>query len=234
MAELPPPNRRPLDHLRGVLIGVVLLLQLLDATPLPELRESHLRNPMAYDELERWSGMVSSLGRPTDPEELLQAGLALGNASREFRKRVLRPWWPFRKLTGTGQSWGLFAYPDPYAGRLNVDGTDASGETWELYRAPFGHGDHLERQLEYRRVRGVYDDAGDRPKPRKTYERFARWVARETLSQRPDLVEVAVYFERAHLVRPDRRKAEPEVEIRGLHVFTRAELSPERSPGGAP
>ncbi len=219
---MPEPGWGLRDHLRAAAIGLVLLAQALDATPLPELRESHLRNPVAWDEIERWSGLLTDAGLPTSPEELLQFGLGLGEGSRAFRKHLLRPWWPFRRLTGTGQSWGLFAYPDPYAGRLTVNGRAAGGEWFELYRAPTGRGDRLEAQLEYRRVRGVYDDAGDRPKPRKVQSRLNAWIAAEVFAHDPELDEVEIYFERARVVRPDRRKRPPEVEERAREVFHRS------------
>ena len=133
---MPEPGWGLRDHLRAAAIGLVLLAQALDATPLPELRESHLRNPVAWDEIERWSGLLTDAGLPTSPEELLQFGLGLGEGSRAFRKHLLRPWWPFRRLTGTGQSWGLFAYPDPYAGRLTVNGR-AAGQPFTFRKGNF-------------------------------------------------------------------------------------------------
>ncbi len=216
MAE---PTRSLVAHVRALGIALVLLLQLLDATPLPELRESHLRNPIAWDELNRWSRVLTQAGIAMTPEEMLQFGLALGDGSRAFRKVALRPWHPFRRLTGTGQSWGLFAYPDPYAGRLTVDALGADGQWREAYRAPGAGHPALVAQLEYRRVRGVYDDAADRPKPRKVYDRLAAWVAQRTFEELPETTEVKVYFERTHVVRPDRRRGEEESEVRSVRRF---------------
>ena len=204
--------------LRATLIGVVVLAQLIDALPLPELREDHFDNPVAHDELEGWAEALQGAGLDVSPDALREFGLGLGRGSVAFRKLLLRPWFPLRQLTGTGQSWGLFAYPDPYAGRLVVEGR--TGEAWaELYRAPDGGEGSLAARLDYRRTRGVYDDACDRPKPRKIYSRFARWVAEEAFALDPALDEVEVRLDLVHILPPAQRAREkPEKRRHALRV----------------
>lgn len=186
---------------RAGLVTLVLLLQILDAIPLPELRKHHLANPVAQEELVRWSELLTDLGRPTTPEQLAETGLDLGSLAGTFRKVVLKPWHPLRRMTGTGQSWGLFAYPEPASGRLVVDGIGPDG-TETLYSAPGGKGDELETLLEYRRIRGIYDDAGDRPRPRRIYQRFAQFVAERVFADHPELTAVEIRLDLHPLIPP--------------------------------
>jgi hypothetical protein len=210
------------DWARAFAITLVLVLQLLDAVPLPELREHHLANPVAQQELRRWSAVLTDAGVAVTPKELAEVGLQLGSVATTFREAVLKPWYPFRRLTGTGQSWGLFAYPEPATGRLVVEGTGPSGTT-EFYRAPGGNNDSLEHILEYRRVRGVYDDASDRPKPRKVYRRFGEWMAVRLMTENPELTVVQTRLDR-HLIRtPDDGPPLPDTR-RHAQSFTRKNL----------
>jgi len=182
-----------------------LLLQLLDAVPLPELRAKHLANPVAQAELRQWSEVLRSAGVTVTPTELGEIGLQIGSAAGSFRKTALRPWHPFRQLTGTGQSWGLFAYPEPATGRLVLEGRTADGiET--IYRAPGGRYGALDSVLEYRRVRGVYDGASDRPQPRRIYRRFGVWVATRIMQSRPDIDQVEVRLDLHPVRTPDQGK----------------------------
>jgi hypothetical protein len=71
--------------------------------------------------------------------------------------------------------------------------------------------------LRYRRLRGVYDAGGFRTKPRKAYQRFARWIAREVLAEQPDVAEVEVRTLRTHTTLPG-EPPDPSFEVR--HVIT--------------
>lgn len=216
------PALRPWDWIRAGLITVVIILQLLDALPLPELKRHHLNNPVAKRELVRWSEVITGLGHAITPDELAVVGLELGGAAGSFRKLVLKPWHPFRRWTGTGQSWGLFAYPEPASGRLVVDGRGASGVR-TLYRAPGGEGDHLADILEYRRIRGVYDDASDRPRPRPIYRRFGEWVAVEVFETHPDIDYVEIRLDLHPIITPSEGEPQPD-QRRHVRGFNRGEL----------
>jgi hypothetical protein len=214
------PSRR--DQLRAGLIAVVLLLQLLDAVPLPELRAKHLANPVAKAELKQWSEVLHAVGVTVTPTELGEIGLRMGSVAGTFRKTALRPWHPFRQLTGTGQSWGLFAYPEPATGRLVLDGRSAVG-TETFYRAPGGKNDALESVLEYRRIRGVYDGASDRPQPRRIYRRFGVWVASRIMRVRPDITDVEVRLDLHPVRTPDQGRSVAD-KRRHARQYSRAAL----------
>jgi len=220
------PALSPWAWVRAVLITAVLVLQMLDAIPLPELRKHHLANPVAKEELVRWSSLLTDMGRPTTPAQLAEIGLDMGKMAGNFRKKVLKPWHPLRRLTGTGQSWGLFAYPEPATGRLVVDGIGPEG-TETLYSAPGGKGDALETLLEYRRIRGIYDDGGDRPRPRRIYQRFSRFVAARVFEAHPELNAVEVRLDLHPLVPPGQGEPVPDSKRHARRIL-RADL--EASP----
>lgn len=210
---------------RAVLIAVVLVLQLLDAIPLPELKKKHLAEPVAKAEIKRWTQLFNDLGAGVTEAEVTERALAVGGAMGRFRKTVLRPWAPFRHWTGTGQNWGLFAYPYPDAGRLVVDGLTPGKERVTLYQAPGDGEDWLVRRLEYRRVRGIYDDAGDRAKPRALYKALARAVSIEVFERHPELDAVEVRLDLVWAVVPGEGE-EPAQKRRHVRKFYRDKVMP--------
>ncbi len=229
---------RAWPSLRALILTAVLLAQIADAIPLPELHEKDLRHPVAKAELKRWTRTLNGWGLPITEAELAARGLAVGNVATRARQAVLRPWRPFRTLTGTGQSWGLFAFPESHVGRLVIRARAADGDWEELFRAPEdGDGGLLSQRLHFRRVRGIYDDACDRPRPGPLWRRFSRWVAREVFEERPELDEVEVRIDLEHVVPPGRGEPDPP---RVYHA--RLELRQERDamptlddpPEGAP
>ena len=194
-----------------MLIGIVLLSQWLDALPLPELRKKDLQYPVAQDEITRWTGVINSLGVAVTEEEVVTLALEMGRIAIAFRQHTMAPLRPLKRLTGTGQSWGLFAYPDPYAGRLVVDVREGKGEWVTRFSAPGTIGaDRLSQLLRYRRVRGIYDDIGDRPKPGATYSRFADWVAWEVFTESPEITAVQIRLDLVHVTLPGEGEALPE------------------------
>lgn len=197
--------------IRAALISIVLLGQWIDALPLPELRKKDLQYPVAQDEIQRWTGVLNSLGMTLSEEEAVEGALKVGRIAIKFRQVTMAPIRPLKRVTGTGQSWGLFAYPDPYAGRLVVD-VRADKEEWVTrFSAPgtLG-GDRLSQQLRYRRVRGIYDDLGDRPKPSSMYNRFADWVAWQIFTENPEITAVQVRLDLMRIIPPGEGVAPPD------------------------
>ena len=210
--------------LRAALIALVLLVSWVDAMPLPELSAADLRYEVAGDELRAWQQTLGRFGIDVSEAELTRAGLAVGARSTAFRRGILRPFRPFFRLTGVGQAWGLFAYPDPHAGRLVVEGRAGAGEWQPLYVAP-GSGEPLEAVIENRRVRGVYDDVGDRPRPGAAWLRFVDWIAALGFGRYPEVDQIRVRLPFEHVVVPGRPAGadRPEVPLRHSQVRMRAE-----------
>ena len=211
------------DHLRAVLLAGLLLVQAADAIPLPELKPRHLAHPVAKVELRRWARILSDMGRPTSPEEVREFGLWMGGLTTLFRKAVLGPWRPLRTFTGTGQSWGLFAYPEPQAGRLIVEGRREGEPFVPVFRAGELEEGSLGPMLRYRRLRGVWDDAGDRPQPRAVYDRLVDLIAERVFLADPHLVAVEVRIDEVSVILPAEGEDPPEVR---RHVRTRTRPAP--------
>ena len=204
MAEL-----RTWPAVRALLISVVLVAQWVDALPLPELRARDLQHPIAQDEVTRWTTLLNDLGVSLTEEELVARALVVGEGATRFRRASMAPLRPLKRLTGTGQSWGLFAYPDPYAGRLVIEAREKNGAWQVLFSAPGSSSDDLSRLMRYRRVRGIYDDNGDRPKPGSLYNRFVDWVAWDLFQSRPDLDAVQVRLDLVRIIPPGTGEGEP-------------------------
>ena len=224
---------------RAALITVVIGVEWLDALPLPTLQKSHLRHPVAQAELERWTSVLNGAGIPISKEALTEHGLTVGAASVAFRRASMAPFRPIKSRTMTGQSWGLFAYPDPFAGQLIVEVDDGScddvgellpgegsagcdGEWRPLWAAPGQDRSLLSRQLRYRRVRGVYDDAGDLVTPRRIYSRFADWVARAVFAAEPAVDKVRLRIDLIEIRLPG--EAEPPPQRRHQKIRSREQL----------
>jgi hypothetical protein len=206
-----------------VLIAFVILVNWLDGMPIPILKARDLRYAVAREELALWSGFFGAMGLSLSPDELAELALNTSATISGTKRSLMAPWQPVKALTGTGQSWGLFAYPDPHAGRLIVR-AHSGDEQWQtLFSAPEGEGE-LAELLRYRRVRGVWDDAGDRPHPSPLYDRFATEVARRAFAADPSLVELEVRIDLIHIQLPGQTgEARPE-DRRHLRLRTRSQV----------
>jgi len=209
---------------RAVLITVVLFAECVDALPLPVLDESDLEHQVAYDEIRRWRSALSVVGVSLTEEEMIALGLSVGATSISFRRWSMAPIRPFNRVFGIGQAWGLFAYPDPYAGRLTVEVSESDGQWREFFRAPDEGTQRWRQVLRYRRIRGVYDDSGDRRRPTALYGRFVDWVAFEIFETYPDVVSVRVRMDLVHIRAPGEDPGDGETH-RHTVVRNRASLS---------
>lgn len=222
----PPESRGTWPVVRSILIGLVLFVHGSVGAPWPELTKADLSYGVAKDELRRWSGVLTDLGWPHTPEQLSQELLEVSARSRRVRVALHRPFQPLLRLTGTGQAWALFAYPDPYAGRL-VIGERRQGETafTEVYRAP-GQGEpDLVDLVEYRRIRGIYDDKGDRAKPGYAWRRLARYLAARRMAEDPTVLEVELRLDLVTLPIPGQRDDPPADARRHVSRFDRVALA---------
>lgn len=204
--------------LRAGVITVVLLVQALYAAPLPHrLRARDLKEPEVQDELTRWA---AALG--TDADTLSGWLVPFTGAVADSARAVRAPFRPALVFAGVGQSWAMFATPDGWPHRLEIDlWVD---ERWQpLYRrwdpAPWRNG-----ALRNRRVRGIYDGAADRETP--AYWSFTRWVAREALLEHPEASAVRIQLVRTHTTAPG-VAPDPDEEPRLIRVHKRTAILPD-------
>ena len=190
-------------RLRGALIGIVVLVYGFTAAPLPRhVSRSLFKNPVAREELSRWSEVAAGAGVEVTPRELAELAYDVGRAVARFRTAVVDPFRPWYRYTGTGQGWGLFAYPDSHPFRLVIEGR-ATGGPWRALFLPWGESEGVwGAQLRYRRLRAVYDTLAHRKDPGEMMERFADAAAAAAFARDPSLETVRVRFERLHSPRP--------------------------------
>lgn len=204
---------------RAALIAMALLVHVLVGLPAPaHLNARRFDNPVAKEELARWSAIAQRVGVSLSPRDIVDGVVDVGTVVGRFKSAVLAPVQPVLRLTGTGQAWGLFTYPDTFPHRLVVEAR--TGGSWVVVYAGLDP-DHtfLRDILTYRRIRGVYD--GNTRSPGDSWENFARWVSQEVFAHFPDATEVRVKFLRFHVTAPDGH-ADPQVEERHVRSFRRS------------
>lgn len=209
---------------RAALMALVLAVYGLAALPLPHsARRAMFDEPVAREELAAQAALLGRVGvavTPAQVADVLQASNELGVAVYE---RTLKPLAPLFRWTGTGQSWGLFTYPDTFPHQLTVEvraGPKAPWVTWFAGLDP----EHawMRDVIAYRRVRGVYD--GQTSKPGASWNNLTRWLARRAFEQDATLTSVRVSFRRFHSVRPG-EPADPAVEpLRHVRSWDRAQV----------
>jgi len=210
--------------LRAVLITLVLFFTGVEALPLPMLSKRHMNRAMAKEEVDRWVEILGAAGIDTTRAELVQSTIATSRRSVAFRRRLTAPFREVEKIFGGGQAWGLFTFADPYPGRLVIEATRGGNAWFPLYRDPISDGSRLARTVRHRRIRGVWDDAGDRPHPGKIYNRFVTWLARRIFTDHPDIEEIRVRLDEVTVRTPSQPKARRPDKPRHIRERRRGEL----------
>lgn len=193
--------------IRAALLTLVLFFASVEALPLPMLSKRHMRRDMAKEEVGRWVEILDGLGIQISAKQLVEHTVSLSQQAVSVRRQIIRPYRSLERPFGAGQAWGLFTFADPYPGRLVIEATRGGNAWFPLYRAPVDDGSVLARTVQHRRVRGVWDDAGDRPKPGKIYGRFVTWVSQRIFAAHPDVIEVRVRLDQVTVRTPSQPKA---------------------------
>ncbi|MDP2315591.1 MAG: hypothetical protein Q8P41_22015 [Pseudomonadota bacterium] len=201
------PGLLPRDHVRAALIAVVLLVSGIAASPMPKsVRRAHFETPIAIEEVDRWVGILGGVGVTVTRKELADRTYTVGKFFADLRGTLLGPFKGWFRVTGTGQGWGLFTYPDSYPHQLVIEvraagSAPGSEDGWRpIYAALDPDAAWHRDQLAYRRVRGVYD--GNTRKPGPSYDNFVAWASRQAFADLPDAAEVRIGFIRTHSTMP--------------------------------
>lgn len=218
MTELRPGAWR-----RAGILALVIGVHLVMAAPVPHVVSSRdLRKEASQRELRAWAGRLGALGIELTPEELGEQVVRHTRTIGGLHRAAKAPWAPLRRLTGTNQGWALFAIPSADPPRLEIRVRrrgSADMETLFLHLDP--EHDWWREQLVYRRVRGNWNSAGYGPRPSSSYRRFAHFVGRRILAERPEVDVVVVRQLVGHTPLPGEAPAgEPEPRFR---VVTRRE-----------
>ena len=187
---------------RACIIGVVLLFCAVEALPLPTLKKRHMNRQIALDEADRWVSLLQSVGVDTDRKTLVNEVLSASRVTGAIRNRVIRPWLYFSRSFGLAQRWALFTFTDPNPGRLVITARKTDGKWYTLYRAPETDTTEWATMLQYRRVRGLWDDGGDRPYPGKLYDRWVTWLGARIFENHSEIDAIRVRFDRLTIQPP--------------------------------
>ena len=208
--------------LRAAVLALLCASALVDAVPWPQV--SGLRRPEARAELRRQAAALRALGLPVGEEGLqraVQRGVRVGLQAREA---LLWPTRPLRRWAGVGQAWALFSLPAEEAGRLVVYGRARGGAWAPLFRAGDPSRTPLAPALRHRRLRGVWDEAGDRSPAAPAYGRLAEWLTRAVFDAHDDIFEVELRVDQVRLRPP----GGPPVEARERPTNARRARRPAR------
>jgi hypothetical protein len=179
---------------RALLLAAVIVVEAVDAIP-GNLGARTLARPTAQAELDAWRRLLARVGVQTTNEALADAVVAVVKPPLRARKEILDVARPVQRLLGTGQSWAFFAYPERFPQALVLEVRRAGA--WTEVHHPFAVVEPtLGRALRFRRLRGVYVDAGGRPAATDGWRAFADWVARALLATDPTIEAVRVSMER--------------------------------------
>ena len=216
-----PTKRWP--QIRATILTVVIAINLVVAVPWgPRITENTIKKPIAQDEITNWLAFVQGLGVQMSQEAFEGWVIWTSNAIADVDQALVAPTKPFRRITGTGQAWALFATPDSRPAAIEISGRNGDEGEFELLfrRHDPAHtmlGDHLS----FRRMRGIYD--GQSAKPGRAYRNFNRWVAQSVFALRPDLDRVQAAFRRRHTV-PPTQPPDPEVKIEHARILKKERL----------
>lgn len=204
------------------MIGIVLFSNLLVALPLPHsIKRSAFDEPVAKEEMLKISAALASVGLTVAPKDLVDFFISTGTPLVGLHTTLTAPVKPINRWLGTGQSWGLFTYPDTFPHRLVIEARTGSGPWDRLYAGLDPDHTFLVDVWTYRRVRGVYD--GNTTKPVASWENLTKWAAQQTFRASPQYDTARIYFERFHTVPPG-GKPDPSITPRQMRTYRKDAL----------
>lgn len=185
--------------IRAGLIAIAIALSVADGVPIPRASADSMAQPANRRELERWSKILGAVGYEITPSALGERWIAFSASVASTHRTLMAPLAPFREATKTTQRWSLFPLADPAPYRMALDAR-CDGEWILLYRPHDAEHDFMAADLEYRRLRGVWNPGSHGP--RGAFSRFFDWLGARVLSARPECDTVRVRYEQLSIALP--------------------------------
>lgn len=211
-------------QVRAGLLAVVIVINGIAALPIPHsIKRSSFEEAVAVEELAAQRVLLAKIGISLTAQEWEDVLFASGSAWVKVYEWTVKPFNPLLRITGTGQSWGLFTYPDTHPHRLIVEVREGADGPWrEIYAGL--HPEHRWKRelLAYRRVRGVYDSQTS--KPGASWKNLTRWLARQAMTEDPEIAAVRVAFRRFHTVAPGKQAQSSSPMLRHARIWKRDEV----------
>lgn len=187
-------------EIRAALLAVVLFAHGIYALPIPPaVSEKDVKNELRQRDIEVWRSWMAAVGLHVSLERFERALIGSTQGLAKAHRTLKSPFKPAFELVGANQSWALFASASTAPDRLVIE--IDRGEGWEpILRRLDPCCSWREPQLEYRRLRGVWD--GQKGGMRAGYKGLTKWIAREVFEEFPDAQRMRVYMERGVSVYP--------------------------------
>lgn len=140
----------------------------------------------------------------------------LARGYMDVRKKVLKPFKPYYRYTGTDQAWRMFVAPHRYPARLEID--LLVGSEWRpIYKARDPELAWREHQLGHDRFRAAIFRFSWKPY-RKHYDTFTTWVATRAAADFPEARSVRTRFYKYKTLDPEQVRAGEQPE--GKYILT--------------
>ena len=213
------------SHVRAALIGLALLGHGIYALPLPrKITDEDMKKPDHQRDLDLWTGWMEQLRVPLDREDLARITVEGSTALAKLHDTLKKPWAPLFGLVGVNQAWALFASATTHPDRLVVSIQEEGSTEWRpILRRLDPCCTWHEGQLEYRRIRGVWDGQNDKMRP--GYKGLTKWIARRAFDQYPEAKRVRVHLERGVSVYPW-EELDPSTTVELERVHRRDQIEP--------
>jgi hypothetical protein len=208
-------------HLRALFVLFHLLAITLLALPAPVggMNRHTFASEGLQANLAGWRAVLGGLGWEVSAAEIEDRAWRAGKAILAARRVVLAPFRPYAELTGASQGWRMFAYNNRSPAWMRVE-VEEAGSWTILWEARSERATWRRRQFDEGHFRGVMND-WSWLRDRKSYERFARWLAGEVRQERPAATRLRVRMVQRRTPRPAVLAAEgfPPTEDRWLSTL---------------
>jgi len=177
---------------RALLLAAVLVPNVIYGLPVPPpVTDKLLASPTRQRELAEWTAVLNRLGIDVSEEQVASFTTWSTQLGDDAHRALKAPFRPLARITGTNQSWPLFAAATTTPTRLTVTVTHDDGREAVWFRRLDPEADWHAPFFAYRRVRGVYDiSPGRRAGP--AFDPFVDTVASWAFAEDPTVRAVRV------------------------------------------
>jgi hypothetical protein len=202
-----PAWLRAWPHVRAALVGLhvlsLVVLSLPNEGAVHDRRRWQTANARA--DLRQMAERLTAWGWPTDEHQLARTLWSTGDAYLQVQRPLAAPFVGYAKLTGSRQSWQMFASPQRHPAELHVD-LEQDGRWQPLYRPHTDAYAWNRRHFEHNRFRKFLGRFA-RGFVRSHYEQTARWIATRAAREHPEASRVRVRLWRYSTLPPERVRA---------------------------
>lgn len=194
-------------QIRAALVALHVVGVILMATPSASagLKRSLWKDPTVQQELAAWHERFAAMGASWTRAEMEDRLWEFAVGWEETRSLLVKPWKPYGTYLGASQSWRMFVAPHRFPTRMSID-LEEGGVWRELFE---------ERSPEHQWRREIFDHDRMRsaifrfgwPQYKKSWEGFARWVARLAADEFPSATRLRARMFKYKTLPPERARA---------------------------